>query len=124
MWRAEWRTELRALVSGSVGPGVLAQGSFEGRHVLEGPARSPALNEGQDPKTQVAAGRQGEASAEVGVPNPWRCGARPLGRGPSGVSLGLRLPPEGRRTRSLAVQHTEGWAEVRALVSMSMSPSV
>ena len=67
-WRLEWRTEVRALVSGSVGLGVLSRGAFERFRVSEDPARSPALNERQHPKTRVAAGRQGESSAEVQGP--------------------------------------------------------
>ena len=54
------------------------------------------------------------------IPNPRLCGARPLGRGPSGVDLGLRLANRRPVNPISAVRHAEGWAEVRALASRSM----
>ena len=50
VWRVQWRTEVRALVSGRVGLPFLRGGAFEGRRVSEGPACSPALNDRQYPK--------------------------------------------------------------------------
>ena len=87
---------MRALVSGRVGLGVLARGAFDGHCVSEGPARSLARMNGSTPSPRVVAGRQVIQVLRLGVPNPRHCGARLLGRAPSGADLGLALPPGGQ----------------------------
>ena len=60
----------------------------------------------------------------LGDPYPWHCGARPVGRGPSGSDLGLWLAPRGPAGPIRRLCGEQGWAEVRVLASESVGPSV
>ena len=108
---------MRALGRGSVGPRVLVQGAFQFHRGLEGSAPSPALNEWRCPNRLTwQPGCRVNLALELGRPHPQHCGARPLGKGPSGADIGSGLGPR-RPTGPSQGLSSEWWGgpKVRAL---------
>ena len=83
--RAEWRTEVGALASSSMGPRVLARMAFKSHRSLEGPSHSPTLKDQRRPSGPMSMGQQGESGIMTrGSPIPGVVAAGPFRGAPLG----------------------------------------